>query len=186
MRTFIAVPCDPSAERFISTHLANLRAQPWSREVKWVTPEAMHLTVRFLGEIKASQQGNLIACLSYNLRQQRRLSITLTEPRLFPRPSHPRAIACLVKSHPGLASLARVVETCAQAIGLPPERRRFAGHVTLGRTRDSFPKLSSLPVTVGEIGMTVDAIVLYKSDLTPTGSRYTPLATFPLRDEADV
>lgn len=186
MRTFIAVPCNPSAERFIATHLANLRAQPWSREVKWVTPEVTHLTLRFLGEIKASQRDDLIACLSDNLRQHRRLRITLTEPRLFPHPSHPRAIACVVKSHPGLATLVRVVEACAQANGLPPERRPFAGHITLGRTRDSFPKLSSLPVTVGDTGMTVDAVVLYKSDLTPTGSRYTPLATFPLRDMGDV
>jgi 2'-5' RNA ligase len=149
--------------------------------------EMMHVTLRFLGEINASQKDNLIRCLSDNLQHHRRLRITLTGPQLFPRTSNPRAIACVVKPHPSLASLAGAVEACAQVVGLPPERKPFTGHITLGRTRDSFPKLSSLPVTVddvdnSDIGMTVDVVALYKSDLMPTGARYTRLATFTLRE----
>lgn len=89
-------------------------------------------------------------------------------------------IACLVQATPALQQLAALAERLAQRIGLPPERKPFNGHITLGRTREAFPGAVKLPFEESYAPFVANSVVLFKSELTPSGPIYTTLDVFPL------
>ena len=75
--------------------------------------------------------------------------------------------------------LAAAVERAVVAEGFPPEERPFRAHLTLGRVRDRrFPTVAALAVPAAEFA--VEEAVLFRSELSSAGSRYTPLARLQL------
>lgn len=158
--------------------------EPWADQVKWVAAENLHLTLRFLGEISVARERELLQRLADALQAQRfgALDLRITEPRLFPAPRHPRAIACLVQPTPSLLALADLTERIAQAAGLPAERKPFNGHITLGRLREGFPSTARLSFPVAQTPMRADALALYQSQLAPTGPIYTLRARLALNE----
>jgi len=136
LRAFLALDLDDEALDVLSAHLRRLRAMPWANAVRWVSVDNLHLTLRFLGDIAPAQAERYIGALRQGLTQVADLpglSLRVSGPRLFPRPSHPRVIACLAESNATLTALADLAEACATGIGLAAEKRPFNGHITLGR-----------------------------------------------------
>lgn len=177
---------DDDALRALTTHLGRLRAMPWADDVRWVSPNNLHLTLRFLGDITPSQAERYAEAFGEGLTRiadLARLSLSATAPRFFPTPLRPRVIACLVESHPTLSALAALAEACAVMIGLDREKRPFSGHITLGRTRDTFPRSAALPRDDALTPMRPVAITLYRSKLDPRGAIYTPLRSFSLSSQ---
>jgi len=159
---------------------------PWANAVRWVSVDNLHLTLRFLGDIAPAQAERYIGALRQGLTQVADLpglSLRVSGPRLFPRPSHPRVIACLAESNATLTALADLAEACATGIGLAAEKRPFNGHITLGRLRDPLPQGAVLPKEEEGTLMRPTAITLYKSELSPRGAIYTALHTFSLRSQ---
>ncbi len=186
LRAFLALDFDDDALGVLSTYLRQLRASPWANDVRWVSPDNLHLTLRFLGDITPAQVTGYASALRKGLAHIANLSsltLVVSPPRLFPRPSRPRLIACLIESNPTLAELAALAERCAIGIGLAPERRPFNGHITLGRLRDSFPRDAALPERGSAAHFHPGAITLYRSDLNPQGAVYTALHTFSLTSQ---
>lgn len=176
MRTFLALDPDADASAFLRDQITQLQREPWARHVSWVDDASLHLTLRFLGEVGATQLAELKQLL--NVSATAPLSLVLTEPRYFPNPRFPRVIACMIEKNAALRALAMLCETAAQAIGLPAERRDFSAHITLGRTKDNFPAGSSLPAFRHTQQMASHTVTLYSSELTPQGAVYTKLHEF--------
>ncbi|MFN3485621.1 MAG: RNA 2',3'-cyclic phosphodiesterase [Planctomycetota bacterium] len=103
----------------------------------------------------------------------------------FPERGAPRIVwAGCAGDAAALADLAAAIERAAQTVGVPPERRPFAAHLTLGRVRS--PRgAAALRAAIerharAEFGTDEPAAaVLYRSTLTPSGPVYEPLAEFP-------
>jgi 2'-5' RNA ligase len=183
MRAFLAIDPDDESRRFLYARFDELRQMPWARHVRWIVPDKAHVTLRFLGEISEAQKDKLVASLRRDLAgldDLPGLTATLTEPRLFPNPHKPRVVACLVETDLRLQRLSEIAESCAVGIGLKPETRGFHGHITLGRCRESFPRLNSLATKASTCEMTISELVLYRSELTRGGSIYTPIHRWPL------
>lgn len=183
LRAFLALDFDADALRVLAAHLSRLRALPWAREVRWVSPENLHLTLRFLGDVTPNQAERFVEAFGAGLARiadMAELTLTVTPPRFFPTLSRPRVIACLIESNPTLTALAELAEACAVRIGLERETRPFNGHITLGRIRDSFPRDAGLPSDKAITPMRPVAITLYESKLDPHGAIYTPLHSFSL------
>lgn len=186
LRAFLALDFDADALRTLTAHLNRLRAMPWAREVRWVSPENLHLTLRFLGDVTPAQAERYAEAFGVGLPRitdPAGLTFMATPPRFFPTPSRPRVIACLIEENATLTALAELAEACAVRIGLARETRPFNGHVTLGRTRDTFPRSATLPRDAAAAPMRAAAITLYKSVLTPAGPIYTALRTFSLASQ---
>lgn len=179
MRAFLALELDARTHIALHSMLRSLQKAAFARDVKWVSDDNLHLTLRFLGEIDEAQKNRLIELLT---RQMPEIGapgvLQVSEPRLFPRPAQARIIICMVAQDAWLSRLADMCERCAQAIGLPAERRPFTSHITLGRTRKSFEWRLFDAQPIASIPLIPSGLALFKSTLMPGGAVYAPLARF--------
>jgi len=123
---------------------------------KWVPPENYHITLRFIGETpgyRAEEIDHALASL-----KARGFSLTLSGVGTFDRSGRSMSLWVGVERNPQLDHLQNKIETALQRVGLEPERRRFAPHVSLARLDNaSEAKLVSF----------VQAHNLFRSDLVP-------------------
>lgn len=149
---------------------------------KWETPDKIHLTLRFLGDVDGGQR----AALDEALRSVHGDPFTLTLRGCghFPPRGEPRILWVGVEDNPALFTLQQRVETAVRSAGFEPETRNFAPHVTLARLRRANTKkvagwLSSHALWDAP-PFQVEAFTLYSSILSPRGAKYTPEATYAL------
>jgi 2'-5' RNA ligase len=179
IRCFVAVECggDELAAKFrdVRRMLETTRA-----DVKFVEPENVHLTLRFLGEIEPS----LVEQVSQVVKETnfQPFSARLEGVGVFPNLRRPRVVWAGISE--GVSQLAEVwkdVDTKLSGLGFERERRGFSPHITIGRVRSGrnrerlVEELSTLSNYVFG-GLQVDRVVLKKSVLTPRGPIYTTLA----------
>lgn len=101
---------------------------------KWVEPESLHLTLRFVGDIDNGQARELVHTLAEI--EAEAFELRLSGVGAFGG-NEPRALWAGVVPNPALESLARANERAVRAAGLPPEPRNFKPHVTLARLRNT-------------------------------------------------
>lgn len=182
MRLFLALDV-PSllAERL--AELQQRSRRDWAGW-RWVPAEAIHLTLRFLGDVGAERD--------LELRESwRQAAASVPRPRFrvrgigtFPEAGRPRVLwAGVEELEPvgALPALAAAIEQAAQEHGFAAEPRLLKAHVTLARAARS--GRASRPAGVAfDGGEPVEPaeLVLYQSQLGRTGARYTALASFPL------
>jgi 2'-5' RNA ligase len=183
LRAFLALDFDTEGKAHLAAHLRHLRAASWASQVRWVSPENLHLTLRFLGEVtpaQAAQYANAFRDGLSTLDDLDKLQLRVSGPSLFPSTARPRIIACLTASQPALNVLAALAESCALGVGLAAESRPFQGHITLGRLREQRPTERIALAEAPQAVLRPSAITLYRSRLHPGGPTYSPLATFSL------
>lgn len=108
--------------------------------VRWVPAEAMHLTLKFLGETAAERLDEIGTALEQAVAPVRALPVTIEGFGAFPNARHPSVIWAGVTQEPALELLQHGVECAFGPLGFPPEGRPFRPHITLGRTRRDAPR----------------------------------------------
>jgi len=150
---------------------------------RWVPPENLHLTLRFLGEV----DNGLARDLDDALHQVDLAPFDLTLTGLGVFTEGKRTITTLwagVEPNEALMRLQGKVDQAAVRAGLPPERRKFKPHVTLARGRiENGPKLEQFLtghalLRLGPIQ--IDSFTLYSSHLQPAGALYRTEVIYPL------
>lgn len=187
IRAFIAIELSPPIQKQLEQIVLDLQ-QNASRHVKWVKPENIHLTLKFLGESRPDELDRLSAEIRPIASAARPIELRIHGLGAFPNFKRPRVIWIGVQAPPSLTRLQQALEDAAEKIGYPREERTFSPHLTLGRVnREASPaELVRLGETiaqkpVGTLGsMTVSHLILFRSVLKPAGAVYTPLACFPL------
>jgi 2'-5' RNA ligase len=189
VRAFIALELPKITRDALSEVQARLGQHAPRASVRWVKPDNIHLTLKFLGQVPTGQ----IEAISLALR--RAVSVLHVFPfevmrvGCFPDAQRPRIIWVGIDEPTGaLHALQRSVESAIAPLGYPSEPRPFQPHLTLGRTaRDVRPaelhKLGEIVMAtrIGLIGhVHADEVVLFQSELVPSGSIYSALARFPL------
>ena len=179
IRAFIAIELTGQAHDELACLQSALRKS--GADVKWVEPEKIHLTLRFLGDMGPEKAEELKKILAETAAGSNPFELTMKDIGAFPGLSSPRVIWAGV----GLGAaestrIAEAIETKLQTIGIPKEERRFHPHMTLGRVRSpkNCEKLRGIIETIKfEAGskINVDHLTLFRSRLTPQGSIYTPL-----------
>jgi 2'-5' RNA ligase len=150
--------------------------------VRWVRPQGVHLTLKFLGEIDPALTESILAAMGRAATAVRPFTLSLSGLGAFPRPEAPRVIWAGLEA--GVDDLKRLQERTDQevsaAAGLPRETRSFTPHLTLGRVSDSASgeergrlgaALGELRLEVGETWR-VEKLDLIRSTLTPGGAVY--------------
>jgi len=189
MRLFLAVELDQTvrAEAGRIVDLLQRRAQGLAPRARltWVTPERMHLTVRFIGPADEQKFAAIRRVLDPSFDTPRfRLSVIGTGA--FPPRGKPRVVwAGLEHGRDQLLALEREMTRRLSSIDIPPEDRPYTPHLTLARVRDpaglrSVALLDGLETHhFGE--STIDAITLFESRLSPKAATYVPLQRSALR-----
>ena len=179
VRAFFALPLAPAQIAPVLSLIDTLRARPDGDAVRWVRPEGLHLTLRFLGNVPTERIPELADAMRERLEGTPSFAVTLGGPEPFPAPRRPRVVVLGCSPADSVAELAARVEEGVVALGFPPERHRFKAHLTLGRLRSRrMPSLDHPGPEPAEWG--VDRVVLFESELAHDGARYAPLETIPL------
>jgi len=188
VRTFIAIELSEEVRAGLARLQEELRRR--GEGVKWVRPEGVHLTLKFLGDVPADRieeiaQAVREACVGFSPFQ-----ISFARLGCFPDLRRPRVVWVGVEGEvETLARLQKAIENNLDALGFPPEKRGFSPHLTLGRLRKEVGsgerrRLGQLieATAAGQLGgMMVEAINVMRSDLKPTGAVYTQLASIKLK-----
>jgi len=171
---------DDSARRAAAHTGSVLRARAGGDAVRWVLPENLHVTLRFLGDIAPAQVTSLVTHVRAQTEALAPFALELGALGSFPPGRRPRVVVLELAPLAPLAALASAVERGVVAAGCAPEPRAFRGHLTLGRVRERGepPSLAALAVPPALFDVTES--VLFASELHPSGSRYTPLERVPL------
>jgi RNA 2',3'-cyclic 3'-phosphodiesterase len=195
MRLFVALDMDDAIRERILRFVEGVH--PFAPDARWVKPESMHVTLKFIGE----QLDDALAAIKQALEQvsASAIKVDFRGYGFFPTPKSARVFWVGMEAGPELAALAAVVDQSLSPLGISKEDRPFSPHLTLARSaagsgsprrnKDDRPnrvfqilqnRLATLPVP--EFGtMASREFSLYQSQLLPKGSKYTKLAKFELR-----
>lgn len=186
LRLFVGVPlAAPVSTRLVRWMAGGRQERP---QLKWVEPQNLHLTLRFLGERPAGDVDVIRAAVGRVLNGRRAFTIAVQGVGGFPSLERARTVWAGVGSGTGeLAELARVLERALldSLPGLPPAEHAFRAHITLARARTGYVDGTRWTYVAAARDrlwgtMEVDRVVLYRSQLYPGGPVYTPLATWRL------
>jgi len=181
MRTFVAVDFTDA----IKSQFGALqdRLKPRCPQLKWVSPQQMHLTLKFLGEIDEQQVADIRKALDVLAGQCRPMDITVEQIGTF-RPAGPVNVIW-VGLHDATGHLAQCHAACEKLLaplGFPLEDRPFSPHLTLARNNSpaNSPQIRTAlaaepPFCAGT--QSVAGVTFYHSTLTPRGPIYEVLSS---------
>jgi 2'-5' RNA ligase len=190
LRTFIAIELDQALLRLLQSVQNRMKRQTPPGSVKWVAPDGIHLTLKFLGDTPVERTAEVTNALRAACIGFAPFEFVVEGRGCFPNFRRPRVIWAAVRDEGRvLASLQAAIEREVAPLGWPTEERGFSPHLTLGRVaKDADSYTAGLVgqaverTVVEQIGVQqVNAVSLIKSDLRPTGAVYTVLASAPLR-----
>ena len=190
IRSFIAVElCDeirPSLTREVD------RPRQTEADVRWVKPEAIHITLKFLGEVSRKKLPDVLDTMRDVAAGASPFRIVLSGVSFFPRQSKPRIIAAGIERECAepLIELAGAMDERVSHLGFGREERSFKPHITIGRvkSRRGVAELGEALIDAAEkpLGeMVVSEVVMFMSELSRSGPTYTALGRAPLSKEPE-
>ncbi len=183
IRSFFAIDLPGAFRDEIGRLQARLKQS--GADVKWVRTESVHLTLKFLGDVAEETLPSLAEAVGREVEASSPLRLVMQGTGVFPNPARARVVWLgLTGDLEALAALQHGVEKAAAGFGFEPEGRAFKPHLTLGRVRSGRNRsglLAELDRLKPEpLEFMAEEVVLFKSDLRPTGAVYTPLQRLPL------
>jgi len=175
-RAFIAVEIDPVLREAIGDLQARLG--PRLGGIRRVRPQGIHLTLRFFGDTSPTQVDSLRPRLAAAAALCPPAEARVSGLGTFPERGSPRVLWLGLEVPQAVLDLQHACERAARAVGFEEEARPFRAHLTLGRWRERATRPDLPPADLGATRL--DTLVLLRSDLSPGGAVYTPLARFPL------
>ena len=190
LRAFIAVQLSDELKRQIGSVQEELRRELSGRigKIGWTNPNGIHLTLKFLGDIRESQIQPLQGVLQRAATAAQPFSLEARGVGAFPNPRAPRVIwLALVGGSGEMEALRRLqaeIENGTAELGFQKEARAFTPHLTLARIRDRvdqgvLDKILAANQNRAVGGFTATSVGLIKSELRPSGTVYTTLVEVP-------
>lgn len=180
MRTFIAIELPKDIKDALASLQEQLKVS--GSDVKWVSPENIHLTLKFLGEIDEAKLSKIIEIMADICVNKHPFQLRIWSCGAFPKINFPRVIwVGIDKGDSEVKEIAKDLQEEIAKIGIPKEERAFSSHITIGRVRSLRNRdklisgLGALASNCAEKGLgefSVTKITLFKSTLTPKGPIY--------------
>jgi len=188
MRVFIAIDIDEQIRKALGSLQNEMRSKADIKksDAKWVNPELVHLTLKFLGEIKDEQVVDVCNVAKEVAGRHEGFELDVETVGYFGGRS---ARVLWVGTGQGCENLLQLQSDLEQQLALagwPKEARKFSGHLTLCRVRNSKAGVKLAQMTEEykdfKLGtMTADSVSVYQSQLTPKGPIYTVLGNYKLQ-----
>ena len=187
LRTFLAFDLPAEVTRQIADIQRQLAGS--GLQLKWVRPENVHLTVKFLGDIPKTDVDQVSAAAAAVTREAAPMNLRLKGLGVFPGMKRPRVLwAGLTGDTRRLIDFHQRLDESLAGAGFPADKREFTAHLTIARLRQSIDprRLAEAMEAAGqfpETDLPARQLTLYKSDLQPSGAVYTVLRQFSLGRE---
>ena len=192
LRAFIALEVSQEARHGLGAVVTRLQDAGVSG-IRWVRPEGVHLTLKFLGDVDATAVEGILAAMERACLGKGPITLALSGMGVFPNLGSPRVL--WVGMNGELESL-RVLQSDLdhelwQALGFPRDARPFTPHLTLGRVRDgvSAGERRRAGAALGEVAPVAEVcwrageLNLIRSTLSPSGAEYSPLGSCQLGEK---
>jgi 2'-5' RNA ligase len=187
MRCFIAIDIDEKIRKAIANVQKQLdgKVDIKKGDVKWVEPENIHLTLKFLGEIKDEQAAEVCDITKQVAEAYQNFTIDIESVGSFGGRSAKVVWVGVTKGAEELLILQKDLENQLSQAGYPPEEREFSAHLTVCRVKNLKAGFK-LAEVVGQFAklklgsVAANAIHVYQSQLTPAGPVYNLLGSFKL------
>lgn len=188
MRTFVAIDFSAEIREKIGEIINYFKTQTPDYALKWVEPQNLHMTIKFLGEVSEGHLQAIKDVLADNLKGKSAFEIEVTGMGMYPSTQKPRVIWLGIEGSEPLKDIHKSLDLALQKVSIPPDKRGLSPHLTIGRVRKNVETLivQDIGKTLSQFKIdslgkyTIDKIVLYKSTLTPKGPIYDPLLSIPL------
>ncbi len=180
MRLFVALDIPEETRRALRTAMEGFSAV--CRGARWVRPEGIHVTLKFIGQVEDAKVAGIQKALS-GVRGERAIDTAFRQFGFFPSEKHPRVLYVGIETGKELGALAGEIEARLAPLGIPKEARAFQPHLTLARfkTNEGLPelrtKIASLPSQEFG-GATTAEFHLYESVLQSGGATYTKVSSY--------
>ena len=182
LRAFVGVPVGSALGRQMSA----VRAEFSDRTVRWVPPQNLHLTLKFLGNVEEAQVASIRAALRNALSDTGGFRVAATGLGVFPDARRPRVLWVGLTA-PELPQVAGRVDQAVEPFGAESATTRFWPHATIGRWRGPETGGRRLQDELARwqdrwFGVfRIDEVTLFRSTLQPAGAVYSALEVFPLK-----
>jgi len=188
IRSFIAVELPQETRDALAFVQERLRQR--GAGIRWLNPNSIHLTLKFLGNVASNQVDEIAAAVARELRGEQPFTLSAAGLGIFPDKRSPRVIWVGIQGEvERLRHIQALLESTLEKLDFAREQRSFRPHLTIGRVKDRrrcqglLQAMASLQLPECK-SFDVDQIILYKSDLRPTGAIYTKLHCLPLSASA--
>ena len=175
IRAFIAIHLPRVVKTYLGHLAEDLAGQLPNRAVRWVKPDRMHLTLRYIGETEKNLVPELGHALDQTAAKHQQFTLHLEGFGCFPNKKQPRVLWAGIGGEVEAAErLKKDIDSALVPLGWEAEKRPFRPHLTVGRVKDSRKVASQRwPDDVQPLVIPVDSIHLIESELTPDGPIYT-------------
>jgi 2'-5' RNA ligase len=188
MRCFIAIDIDEEIKSGLALLQKQIADEAGLKKgaVKWVDTKTMHLTLKFLGEIKDAQAVEVCELVKQAAGENKAFDLVVESVGSFGGRSARILWVGANDENDNLLSLQNDIEEKLASAGWPKEARNFQGHLTLCRIKDvkAGRKLADIAqnyenVKIGSV--LIDSVSVYQSELRPDGPVYTKLGNYKLQ-----
>jgi len=184
-RTFCAIDLSPEVRERLAGHAQQLRQKNPEANASWSRPENVHLTLKFFGDVPTQNLPKISAAASRVAKQFSTFQIRIGGTGVFPRRSRPQVLWIGVEDSGGqLSDLQQRLEEELAREGFAKEDRGYRPHLTIARLRrpEEARRLAEAHIETkfSSIEFPVNEFVLFRSELSPKGSRYTPITKHAL------
>ena len=192
MRVFVAVDVGDAvrreAARVVRALQMKLEAAKTPPKVVWVKPAALHVTIRFLGEVEPAEVDRITPLLAPPILLAP-FDVQWRGIGTFPNNRHPRALWLgVIHGAAQLAAIEAEISKRLAGAAVDLDDRALLPHLTLGRVKMAgagvdWPKVLQ-SAEVKNATSVIDRVTLYQSKLSQHGPHYTELVSAPLIDQA--
>lgn len=181
IRLFVALKIPDQVKEEIFNHCFSIAENP--AYYSWESKEKIHLTLKFIGEVKETLLPQIIDELEF-VKNYSSFYCTISKFEFFFRDNQPRILWCNIETDNSIVDLVQDINTVLQKFDIETEKRKFKGHLTLLRIKNkvdekfirSFKEYSFDPIT-----FTAGEVELIQSLLKPSGSEYKVLKIYELK-----
>lgn len=186
-RVFVAIRLPEAIRELVRDLQSDLQRALKASQIRWTSAEQWHLTLKFLGEVPATQIESLTQFLQQQAGGFGSLALQAGKLGVFPKVQSPRVLWIGVEDSTGrLPQLHALIEKAARGFSAEPDEEHYRGHITLGRVKSwnrlDAPALHSAMKTGCERTekWAADAAEVMRSELLLSGAQYVSLAQIPL------
>ncbi|MFZ3201387.1 MAG: RNA 2',3'-cyclic phosphodiesterase [Candidatus Acidiferrales bacterium] len=182
MRLFVALDVPEDVREALGKMIERLK--PMCRGARWVKPEAMHVTLKFIGHVEEARLDSIREALA-TVQWQGPVEMHFRGARFFPSERSPRVLASEVEASPNIGELAAEIDRTLVPLGIPTEGRTFAPHLTLARLKpgkdtEALVRAASEMASQDFGSARAMEFHLFESFLRPSGAEHRRVESYPL------
>ncbi|HEV8169232.1 MAG TPA: RNA 2',3'-cyclic phosphodiesterase [Pyrinomonadaceae bacterium] len=186
-RVFCAVELPEDVRGRLQEHIARLRKEVPDAAASWSRVENIHLTLKFFGNVALDRIPKISAAATRTTEQSARFQIEIGNTGVFPRASRPQVLWIGVNDPSAqLSALQKTFEAECGTAGFEKEDRAYRPHLTIARLRkpEGARRLADthLQMTFEPITVPLHELIVFRSELSSKGSRYTVISRHQIPD----